>query len=157
MGSGFAACVQRKALPASSGGVMPPPAARVGFAAAAAFPLPMAPALPPSLTLEPLHRIASSQRGLGLSLAAASDFDADTLNVSARPDMAEPLRASAREHIIRMIKGRCEGCSYVGRSLALPRPTPFHYVLFSPLAGIAFQWERYHNKQYEQNTIHILS
>lgn len=122
-----------------------PPAARVGFAAAAAFPLPMAPALPPSLTLEPLHRIASSQRGLGLSLAAASDFDADTLNVSARPDMAEPLRASAHEHIIRMIKGRCEGRSIVGRSLALPRPTPFHYVLFSPLAGIAFQWERYHN------------
>ena len=74
-----------------------PPAVRVGFAAAAAVPLIMAPALPPPLGLESLPRIASSQRGLGLSPAAAGDFEADTLNAPAGPGMAEPLRAPARE------------------------------------------------------------
>lgn len=122
-----------------------PPAAHVGFAAVAAVSRCLAPALLPSLGLESLFEIASRQRGLGLSPAPAGDFQRDTLHAQARPSNAEPLRASARKHIIRMIKGRCEGCSNVGRSLALPRPTPFHYVLFSPLAGIAFQWERYHN------------
>lgn len=63
-----------------------PPAVRVGFAAAAAVPLFMAPALPPPLGLESLHRIASSQRGLGLSPASAGDFDADTLNAPAGPE-----------------------------------------------------------------------
>ena len=74
-----------------------PPAVRVGCAAAAAVPLPMAPALPPPLGLESLPRIASRQRGLGLSPATAGDFEANTLNAPAGPGMAEPLHDSARK------------------------------------------------------------
>lgn len=113
-----------------------PPAAHVGFAAVAAVSRWLAPALLPPLGLESLFEIASRQRGLGLSPAAAGDFQIETLHAPAWPGNAEPLRASARRHRKEMLKGSCGGRSSVARSPTPPRATPFHYVWLAPRFAI---------------------